>query len=487
MAKKSAAALVEATAVVSKPASMAKKSVVSKAAPVAAVSGPKHIEQMTAADAMLRASKNRYRRYPSPDRDSDRLYPLASPTVSPTFEIGAEDTIFAIGSCFARNVEKALEAAGKRVLSREFDLGEIGESLEDSANLFNKYSIHSVYNEIKWALERDSFPGEDIIYDIGNGRYVDAQLGMAKLEFPLETILAFRHRYLDAMTAVVDADVIILTLGYVETWFDTKLGIYLNVAPPSQVIKAEPERFEFRVLSYGDIIAALEALHALLLKHRKKPMKMLITVSPVPLLATFRNMDVLVANAYSKSVQRAALDEFLLDKTGVDYFPSYEFVTLSNPTVVWHRGDYRHVSHDIINLIMSNVLTHYVVGADGSPPQAQAAISKAGLLSSARMLQKLSSFQELFDLVAEHRSLADGDVEVLLLEATAARRLDLLDHSYATLAKAVEIVPDNPDALERMINLCRPMRKRQEARQLLDQHAKSFPARVEFREKVTWV
>jgi len=120
---------------------------------------------------------------------------------------------------------------------------------------------------------------------------------------------------------------VILTLGYVETWFDTKLGLYLNVAPPMQAIKAEPARFEFRVLSYHDILAGLDELHALLTKHRTKPLKMLVTVSPVPLLATFRDMDVLVANAYSKSVQRAALDEFLLDKAGVDYFPSYEIIT----------------------------------------------------------------------------------------------------------------------------------------------------------------
>ena len=448
--------------------------------------GPRNIERMTAGAAMVRASRNSLRRYPSPERDGDRLYPLAAPTVHPTFQIGPDDTIFAIGSCFARNVEKALEAAGKRVLSREFDLGEIGGSLEDGANFFNKYSIHSVYNEIRWALERDTFPGADIIYELGENRYVDPQLGMARLDFPLDTILAFRHRYLDAMKAVTQADVIILTLGYVETWFDTKLGLYLNVVPPNQIIKAEPERFEFRVLSYGDILEALENLHDLLVKHRTKPLKMLVTVSPVPLLATFRDMDVLVANAYSKAVQRAALDEFLLDKTGVDYFPSYEFVTLSNPSVAWSRGDYRHVSQDIINRIMSNVLTNYVAGATG-PAVTDAAMSRDALASSVRMMLKLNNYQELVDLAAQHRALADADVEVLMAEATAARRLERLPQSYEALDKAVQIDPARADALERMIMLCRPMRLRQEAKALMQKHAAAFPARSDFRDKVTWV
>ncbi|EPX87456.1 GSCFA family [Rubellimicrobium thermophilum DSM 16684] len=441
------------------------------------------IERLTADQAMLRARRNDLRRYPSPERDGERLYPLASPTVTPSFRIEEGDTIFAIGSCFARNVEKALESAGRRVLSREFDLGEIGASLEDPANFFNKYSIHSVLNEVRWALERETYPGAEAIYEVGPGRYVDAQLGMARLDFPIETILAFRHRYLDAMAAVAHADVLILTLGYVETWFDRKLGLYLNVVPPTQLIKAEPERFEFRVLSYGDVLAGLNDLHALLLRHRTRPLKMLVTVSPVPLLATFRDMDVLVANAYSKSVQRAALEEFVMGKEGVDYFPSYEFVTLSNPAVAWSRGDYRHVSADVVTRIMDDVLRRYV----GGDSAAAGSLSPEALRSTVRMLSRLGHHEEMIALCARHRDLADADAEVLLLEAASARRLDRLEEAFGALAKAQALAPDRPDALERMILLCRPMRQKARARELLARHAQTFPGRSGFREKVTWI
>ena len=444
----------------------------------------RNIERIGADAAMLRARKNDLRRYPAPDRDGERLYPLASPTVSPSFRIARTDTIYAIGSCFARNVEKALDGAGLKVLSRDPDLGPVGASLEDGANFFNKYSIHSVLNEVRWALERDSFPGEALLYPMGPDRYMDAQLGMARLDFDVATIMDFRHRYLDALAAVREADVIILTLGYVETWFDRRLGLYLNVVPPMQAIKAEPERFEFRVLSYHDVLAGLNDLHALIMKHRTKPLKMLVTVSPVPLLATFRDMDVLVANAYSKSVQRAALDEFLIGREGVDYFPSYEFVTLSNPTVAWSRGDYRHVSQDVINRIMDNVLTRYV---DAGGAEAAPGLSREALLSSVRMLMKLENFDEVVKLTDENRDLADQDAEVLMLEATAARRLDQLDLSYVALDKAREIAPNKPDALERMIMLCRPLRRRAEARTLVTQHAAAFPGRSDFREKLTWL
>ena len=443
-----------------------------------------NIEAVSAAEAFARARGNALRRYPSPERDGDRLYPLASPTARPSFRIGEEDTIFAIGSCFARNVERALAQAGRRVISREFDLGPIGESLGDAANFFNKYSIHSVLNELGWALERDSFPGDRILYDTGGGRYSDAQLGMARLDFPVEQILDFRRRYLDAMARVAEADVVIVTLGYVETWFDRSLGLYLNIAPPQAAVKAEPERFEFRVLSYGDVLDGLTRLHALLQRHRTKPLKMLVTVSPVPLLATFRDIDVLVANAYSKSVQRAAIEEFVARHDGVDYFPSYEFVTLSNPAVAWSRGDYRHVSPDLVNRIMSNVLDRYVGDA---APDAASEMSPEALLSSMRMLMKLDDFAGVRALAEEQRPLTDASIDALMFEAAAARRLGDLEAAWQVLTRAAELAPGRPDPVERMITLCRPLRRRDAALALRDRHARDFPERAAFRERLGWL
>lgn len=463
----------------------------------------RNIECISAHAAFQRARKNDLRRYPTPDKDGDRLYPMAQPAARPSFRIGPDDTIFAIGSCFARNVERALEAAGKRILSREFELGEIGESIDDGANFFNKYSIHSVLNEIRWALERDTFPGAAVLYPAGTDKFFDLQLGMAKLEFPVDKIVDFRHRYLDGMAAVAQADVIILTLGYVETWFDRKLGLYLNIAPPLTSINAEPERFEFRVLSYHDILDGLNALHALLMKHRKKPMKMLVTVSPVPLLATFRDMDVLVANTYSKSVQRAALDEFLIGKEGVDYFPSYEFVTLSEPSQVWSKSDYRHVSNKIVDRIMGNVMDQYLTA--GATPAAKAAapaevafapvadtpeVGKGAgrqpvgrLLAILKELAKLNRNVEILQTCVKNREIADRDCDILLFEARAARKENRIDLSHEALVKAVALSPERPDALERLATVSRQAGKPGDVDELLARHARLFPDRAEFRDK----
>jgi hypothetical protein len=103
----------------------------------------------------------------------------------------------------------------------------------------------------------------------------------------------------------------------------------------------------------------LDAIYQLLNTYLKPSFRLLITVSPVPLSFTFRVQDILVANTYSKAVLRAALEEFLLNKANVNYFPSYEFVTLSNPAVVWSEHDFRHVDSLFIDYIMANVMQQF--------------------------------------------------------------------------------------------------------------------------------
>ena len=318
-----------------------------------------HILNISASEAFSLMRKNKLRKYPHPKRDGERLYPLASPQNIPSFEMSVEDSVFAIGSCFARNIERTLLQLGMRVPSQEFEFGIVGAEMERSSGLFNKYSVHSMLNELRWALERETYPGDDIILSLPGGVYADLQLGMTRLEYPKEDILKFRTAYLDAMAQVKDADVVILTLGYVETWYDNHLGIYINVPPPTSLIKEFPDRFSFQVLGYQDVLNGLNDIHELLKKHRTKPLRMLVTVSPVPLLSTFRDMDVLVANTYSKSVQRAALEEFSTKNTGVDYFPSYEFVTMSDPNSAWTTDDYRHVSPYLVTRIMHSVINNY--------------------------------------------------------------------------------------------------------------------------------
>jgi len=439
----------------------------------------------SSSQAFENARKNKLRRYPAPDAGGERLYPLVSPSVSPSFSIGKADSVFAIGSCFARNLEGALHKAGMNVLSRKIELGKIGDDVGAATNFLNKYNASSILNDLKWALDRDSFPGEDIIYSVSDEVYCDPQLGLIRLPYPLADIMDMRARYLDAMAQVAMADVVIITLGYVETWYDKELDLYLNIAPPPRLCAKFPDRFEFRVLGFEDVLQALEDIYALLKTHRKKPLKMLLTVSPVPLVSTFRDVDVLVANTYSKSVQRAAAETFVAGKQDVDYFPSYEFVTLSNPAICWARGDYRHVSPDIVARIMSNVLVSYAPDFDVPGTYQGAPMTTEATFATARLLIKLGQGDDLAGLFSQNRALFSGQ-EVLL--AQIVEILQTTEHvklAANALDELVTLAPQKPVFLQQLISVTsRDCEDRDKTRTLLETHAERFPGRAAFRARI---
>jgi hypothetical protein len=91
-----------------------------------------------------------------------------------------------------------------------------------------------------------------------------------------------------------------------------------------------PDRFELHVLDYTDTITYLQHAFELLAGNKRPDSRVILTVSPVALNSSYRaGIDVITANACSKSVLRAAAEEIVAKFDFVEYFPSYESVTLS--------------------------------------------------------------------------------------------------------------------------------------------------------------
>ncbi|MEL6477686.1 MAG: GSCFA domain-containing protein [Pseudomonadota bacterium] len=314
------------------------------------------LEKLSAEDAYARASANRLRIYPKEASGRARLMPYARPSTQAGFTFDESASIFAAGSCFARNVEKSLRFSKFNVVSSP--LIEVPGKTDDQASFYNKYTIHSILNEIRWATGATPHDAEALVIDGPKGKSYDLQIS-ASITGTRDEMLAFRHAYNASFAGAADADVVIITLGLIECWYDASLGIYLNAAPPQPLIKAHPGRFEFHLLDYADVLQGLTQLHALLMENRSKPLKFLVTVSPVGLVATFREHDVLVANCYSKSVQRAAVEAFCATHDA-HYFPSYEYVTLTDRKFAWADKDFRHVRAETVDRIMADVLKEYV-------------------------------------------------------------------------------------------------------------------------------
>ncbi len=287
--------------------------------------------------------------------------PFFKPRIVPGFSIRRKDRIFAIGSCFARGIEKVLMHQGFAMESAatEFDAFELRAKGATPLGFTNKYTTFSILNELRWALDPAiSFP-EEAFVQIGDNQWADPHTNPT-LEFvDLERTRERRRIITDVTARIAHCEVAIITLGLIETWLDKKTGLYANMAPIPAMMEREPERWAFHVLDYDQNRRNLEAIHGLLTAFGDPELNIVVTVSPVPLMATFSDRDVVVANTYSKSLLRTAAEEWAAGHENVHYFPSYEIALNSDRRRVW-TDDGRHVEGGATRFIMELFAGAYV-------------------------------------------------------------------------------------------------------------------------------
>jgi hypothetical protein len=126
----------------------------------------------------------------------------------------------------------------------------------------------------------------------------------------------------------------------------------------------DPQRHTFRVESLSNTLACLQKIDELRERYLPK-LKIIFTISPVRLKATFRPVSAFTANSVSKAILRAALDEFLRSKWDLVnktyyYFPSYEMVcdVIKEPFEADNRHVYAHVPQQILSVFSRYYTTH---------------------------------------------------------------------------------------------------------------------------------
>jgi Tfp pilus assembly protein PilF len=319
------------------------------------------IERLSSADAFGRLRLNPDSRYPSGRGTTARLTGVATVGSDPSFSFSAADPIMTIGSCFAREIEKRLTDLGFDLPMTKLEFPREERASETANDSLNKYTVHSMVQEVRWAFEAPKAPWTDIFLSMEDDRWHDPHLSANLIPGSFDRILERRQEVAAAMREISRCKVIIVTLGLAEAWYDTRVGYYLNGAPPAECARREPERFVLDVLGHDEILAGLEDLHATISRFGRPDFRILITVSPVPFKATFTGQDALIANTYSKCVQRAACEVFVRRHENVDYFPSYELVTLTDRTMAY-EVDNIHVRPALVAKIMDTVVSRYCQG-----------------------------------------------------------------------------------------------------------------------------
>jgi GSCFA family protein len=284
-----------------------------------------------------------------------------SPRVVPKFKLHRADKFYAIGSCFARGIENALAERRIVVESAAAEFADLQPVNKDVTGLgfTNKYNTFSILNELRWALDPEAvFPMESIV-QATESTWFDPHTTPTLELAGFEETLNRRELMHKVAKRVAHCRALIMTLGLVEVWRDCETDVYLNSTPVRPILKAHPDRYEFHLTSFAQNLVNLEAIHALLTRHGHPDFRVVVTVSPVPLMATLSKMDVVVANTYAKSLLRTVAQEWAAAHANVDYFPSYEIVQNSDRAATW-EPDLRHVkgrgAQHIMELFVDNYL-----------------------------------------------------------------------------------------------------------------------------------
>ncbi len=253
--------------------------------------------------------------------------------VDPPF-LRKSDVITTFGSCFAQHITEHLMKLGYRLNKQQnpnIYISNMGEGL---------VNVYAILQQFLWAFDEISFH-EYLWYDRhGNVAEYNEQIKR-------ETRVVFEK-----------TTIFIITLGLSEVWYNKESNdIFWRAIP---VDKFDENLHAFKVCSFEETKNAIKRIHETIQRHIPNA-KVLFTLSPIPLAATFRNQSCITANYVSKAILRASLDEYMRFCEGYNksifYFPSYEIIHELFPNRFIEDG--RHLHKEIIEQMMQIFEVYY--------------------------------------------------------------------------------------------------------------------------------
>lgn len=202
------------------------------------------------------------------------------------FILSEQSKIITLGSCFAENIARILSKKG--FTANNITLGEVINSTY--ANLFYLRRV----------------VGADLCKV---GEVIAERLGRD----PIEDQALF-----------TEADISIITLGVAPCFFEMNTDNFVMFREREFTFHQLGEKYKWRNTSVAENVDNLKEIIAIIKKLNPK-IRIVLTVSPIPLVCTFDYDSAIVADCVSKATLRAAVDETIRDIPGsVLYWPSFE-------------------------------------------------------------------------------------------------------------------------------------------------------------------
>lgn len=278
---------------------------------------------------------------------------------TPKWEITPDQGIATFGSCFAQHFSRALVQRGYNWVNHEPGPQELAPSDAAlynygifSARTGNIYTARMLEQWTGWSVGGLEVP--HAIWET-NGRSYDPfrpAIEPDGFDSPDEVFASRRLAIRSFGDAIAKSGVFVFTMGLTESWIDLNDGFEYAICPGTVAGEHLPERHGFHNARYGAIMSAMQKSISMM-REVNPGLRILLTVSPVPLTATASTGHVLVATTYSKSTLRAVAGDLADCDPLIDYFPSYEIITAPPYGGMFHAENKRSVLQAGVDHVMA--------------------------------------------------------------------------------------------------------------------------------------
>ncbi len=279
------------------------------------------------------------------------------PTCDPCFIVNQTDRVATAGSCFAQHISKRIRDAGFHFLVTETTAQkEVGDTPGQNFDFSARYGNIYTARQLKQLFDRcyGRFSPVDSAWKRRDGKYCDPfrpQIEGSGFS-TVESLEEDRKNHLQAVREMFEKlDIFVFTLGLTECWLSKVDGAAFPIAPGVAGGEFDEKKYRFENFSVYEVVSDLQSFLDGL--RRVNPAaRLILTVSPVPLVATYEEQHILVSTTYSKSVLRVAAEMIRRQNEGVVYFPSYEVITGNFNRGAYFGPDLRAVTESGVDHVM---------------------------------------------------------------------------------------------------------------------------------------
>ena len=305
------------------------------------------------------------------------------PTRRDAFRLTRTEKIATAGSCFAQQVARVLRRAGFNYYVAEDPPARLNPTLADQEGNFSaRYGNIYTTRQLVQLFDRAFGEFRPLLthWTRSDGRYVDPFRPRMEPEGfgSPDEVAAERDRHLARVRVLFETlDTLVFTLGLTEGWRDARDDAALQLAPGVAGGEWDPDLYRYVNATVGemtgDMLGFIDRLRSV-----TPGARVILTVSPVPISATYDDRHVLVSNTYSKSALRVVADEVSRARSDVFYFPSYEVVTNPATAERYYSENLRAINEAGIRHVMRLFMAHMEGGGAEKPAAAALDVSREG-------------------------------------------------------------------------------------------------------------